>query len=196
MKPILVTGGAGFVGSRACKALSRAGYLPVTFDNLERGHERAVKWGPLERGDLRNHDDLKRAFARHRPSAVMHFAAYAYVGESMLDAAKYYDNNVGGTAKLLQACAAFGCQNVVSSNPRLWHPQALSDNRGDHAEPGQPLWLHQARGRAHAQGCQAGQVRGTKSYSPTPCRTRHTHNQIASTAAMHTPLQGCQSYSS
>jgi UDP-arabinose 4-epimerase len=135
MKTILVTGGAGFVGSHACKALSRAGYLLATFDNLECGHERAVKWGPLERGDLRNHDDLKRAFATHRPWAVMHVAAYAYVGESMLDAAKYYDNNVGGTAKLLQACAAFGCQNVVSSSSRLWHLQALSDNRGDHAEP-------------------------------------------------------------
>ena len=101
MKTILVTGGAGFVGSHACKALSRAGYLLATFDNLECGHERAVKWGPLERGDLRNHDDLKRAFATHRPWAVMHVAAYAYVGESMLDPAKYYDNNVGGTAKLL-----------------------------------------------------------------------------------------------
>ena len=70
MKTILVTGGAGFVGSHACKALARAGYLPVTFDNLERGHERAVKWGPLERGDLRNPDDLRRAFATHRPWAV------------------------------------------------------------------------------------------------------------------------------
>ena len=58
MKTILVTGGAGFVGSHACKALSRAGYVPVTFDNLEHGHERAVKWGPLERGDLRNEKDL------------------------------------------------------------------------------------------------------------------------------------------
>jgi nucleoside-diphosphate-sugar epimerase len=82
LKTILVTGGAGFVGSHACKALSRAGYLPVTFDNLERGHERAVKWGPLERGDLRNDKDLARAFEAHRPWAVMHFAAYAYVGES------------------------------------------------------------------------------------------------------------------
>ena len=58
---VLVTGGAGYVGSHACKALARAGYLPVTFDSLERGHERAVKWGPLERGDLRNPDELKRA---------------------------------------------------------------------------------------------------------------------------------------
>jgi UDP-arabinose 4-epimerase len=116
MKTILVTGGAGFVGSHACKALSRAGYLPVTFDNLERGHESAVKWGPLERGDLRNEKDLERTFEAHRPRAIMHFAAYAYVGESTVDPAKYYDNNVGGTAKLLQACAAFGCKNVVFSS--------------------------------------------------------------------------------
>jgi UDP-arabinose 4-epimerase len=116
LKTILVTGGAGFVGSHACKALSRAGYLPVTFDNLEHGHERAVKWGPLERGDLRNETDLHRAFEARRPWAVMHFAAYAYVGESTVDPLRYYDNNVGGTAKLLQACASFGCQNVVFSS--------------------------------------------------------------------------------
>jgi nucleoside-diphosphate-sugar epimerase len=71
VKTILVTGGAGFVDSHACKALSRAGYLPVTFDNLERGHERAVKWGPLEWGDLRTRGDLEQAFATHRPWAVM-----------------------------------------------------------------------------------------------------------------------------
>jgi UDP-arabinose 4-epimerase len=116
LKTILVTGGAGFVGSHACKALSRAGYLPVTFDNLEHGHERAVKWGPLERGDLRNETDLHRAFEARRPWAVMHLAAYAYVGESTVDPLRYYDNNVGGTAKLLQACASFGCQNVVFSS--------------------------------------------------------------------------------
>ncbi len=115
MKTILVTGGAGFVGSHACKALFRAGYLPVTFDNLEHGHER-VKWGPLERGDLRNETDLHRAFEARRPWAVMHFSAYTYVGESTVDPLRYYDNNVGGTAKLLQACASFGCQNVVFSS--------------------------------------------------------------------------------
>jgi UDP-arabinose 4-epimerase len=116
MRTILVTGGAGFVGSHACKALSRAGYMPVTFDNLERGHEWAVKWGPLEQGDLRNEKDLQRVFETRRPWAVMHFAAYAYVGESTVDPATYYDNNVGGTAKLLQACAAFGCKKVVFSS--------------------------------------------------------------------------------
>jgi UDP-arabinose 4-epimerase len=116
MKTILVTGGAGFVGSHACKALAQAGYTPVTFDTLERGHERAVKWGPLHHGDLRSEKDLQRTFETWRPSAVMHFAAYAYVGESTADPLKYYENNVGGTAKLLKACADFGCRNVVFSS--------------------------------------------------------------------------------
>jgi UDP-arabinose 4-epimerase len=116
VKHILVTGGAGFVGSHACKALASAGYLPVVFDNLERGHAWAVKWGPLERGDLRSDEDLRRAFATWRPWAVMHFAAYAYVGESTADPMKYYDANVGGTAKLLRACAASGCMRLVFSS--------------------------------------------------------------------------------
>src|SRR5271163_33886 len=143
MKTILVTGGAGFVGSHACKALSRAGYLPVTLDNLERGHERAVKCGPLERGDLRNENDLERVFEAHRPWAVMHFAAYAYVGESTVDPAKYYDNNVGGTAKLLQACAAFGCENIVFSSSCATYgvPERLPLTGGCRAESGQPVRL-------------------------------------------------------
>jgi hypothetical protein len=107
---------AGFVGSHACKALSRAGYLPVAFDKLERGHERAVKWGPLERGDLRNENDIACVFEARQPWAVMHFAAYAYVGESTSDPAGYYDNNVGGSSKLLRACAAFGCRHIVFSS--------------------------------------------------------------------------------
>jgi UDP-arabinose 4-epimerase len=116
MRTILVTGGAGFVGSHACKALARAGYKPVTFDNLERGHDWAVKWGPLERGDLRDESELRRAFEMWEPWAVMHFAAFAYVGESNVDPLKYYDNNVGGTGNLLKACAAFECKNVVFSS--------------------------------------------------------------------------------
>ena len=115
-KTILVTGGAGFVGSHACKALAKAGYQPVTFDSLERGHQWAVKWGPFERGDIRNEEDLRRLFDTWRPWAVMHFAAYAYVGESNLEPLKYYDNNIGGSAKLLKTCAAFECRNVVFSS--------------------------------------------------------------------------------
>jgi UDP-arabinose 4-epimerase len=140
MKTILVTGGAGFVGSHACKALSRAGYLPVTFDNLERGHEWAVKWGPLERGDLRNEKDLLRVFDAWRPWAIMHFAAYAYVGESVTEPGKYYDNNVGGTAKLLEACAAFGCEKVVFSSSCATYgvPERLPLKEDDAQDPVSP----------------------------------------------------------
>jgi UDP-arabinose 4-epimerase len=113
---ILVTGGAGFVGSHVCKALAKAGYRPIAFDNLERGHNWAVKWGPLERGDLRNESDIRHAFEAWRPSTVVHLAAYAYVGESMIDPTRYYNNNVGGTANLLGACAAFGCMQIVLSS--------------------------------------------------------------------------------
>jgi UDP-arabinose 4-epimerase len=116
MRTILVTGGAGFVGSHACKALARAGYCPVTLDNLERGHDWAVKWGPLERGDLRDEKVLSRVFETWKPWGVMHFAAYAYVGESNVEPLKYYDNNVGGTANLLKACAAFECRNFIFSS--------------------------------------------------------------------------------
>jgi UDP-arabinose 4-epimerase len=116
MSYVLVTGGAGFIGSHACKALVRAGHMPVTFDNLERGHEWAVKWGPLEQGDLRIQRDLRRVFEKWQPSAVVHFAAYAYVGESTADPLKYYENNVGGTANLLKACVEFDCRNIVFSS--------------------------------------------------------------------------------
>jgi UDP-arabinose 4-epimerase len=140
MKTILVTGGAGFVGSHACKALSRAGYMPVVFDNLERGHEWAVKWGPLEHGDIRNEKDLNRLFEARRPWAVMHFAAYAYVGESTLEPSKYYDTNVGGTAKLLKACAAFGCRNVVFSSSCATYgaPERLPLKEDDAQKPVNP----------------------------------------------------------
>ena len=116
MKNILVTGGAGFVGSHACKALAAAGYNPVTLDNLERGHEWAVKWGPLERGDIRDPTVLQRVFETWRPEAVLHFAAYAYVGESNIEPLKYYQNNVGGTVSLLNACVSFGCRSFVFSS--------------------------------------------------------------------------------
>jgi UDP-glucose-4-epimerase GalE len=103
MSTILVTGGAGYVGSHACKALAAAGHTPVTYDNLSRGHREFARWGPLEVGDLGDAATLDAAFARHRIDAVMHFAALAYVGESVEQPALYYRNNVGGTLELLEA---------------------------------------------------------------------------------------------
>ena len=81
MTTVLVTVGAGYVGSHAFKALALAGYTPVTYDNLSRGHRDAVKWGPLEVGDLLDGQRLAEVFAAHKPDAVMHFAALALVSE-------------------------------------------------------------------------------------------------------------------
>lgn len=115
-KKVLVTGGAGYIGSHACKALSRRGHDPVAVDNLARGHAAAVKWGPLERGDLLDAEFLDDVFVRHRPDAVMHFAAYAYVGESVADPAAYYRNNVVGSINLLDAMKRAGVGAIVFSS--------------------------------------------------------------------------------
>ena len=87
---VLVAGGAGYVGSHTCKALARAGYLPVVYDNLVSGHEWAVKWGPLERGDILDANRLGEVMRHHRPTALFHFAAFASVSESVAAPAKYY----------------------------------------------------------------------------------------------------------
>jgi len=113
---ILVTGGAGYVGSHACKALAKAGYLPVVYDNLSRGHRQAVQWGPLVEGDLHDCARLAAAFRAHRIEAVMHFAAFAYVGESVTSPEIYYRNNVGGTLALLAAMREAGAGTIVFSS--------------------------------------------------------------------------------
>jgi UDP-glucose 4-epimerase len=90
MGTVLVTGGAGFIGSHTCKALAAHGSLPVAFDDLSKGHAEFVRWGPLEQGDILDTAQLDAAFARHRPGAVIHFAALAYVGESVAAPLAYY----------------------------------------------------------------------------------------------------------
>ena len=112
---VLVTGGAGYIGSHACRALTAAGYQPVVYDNLSTGHRGFVA-GPLVTGDLLDGATLARAFAEHRITAVMHFAAASLVGESMTDPQKYYINNVQGTLSLLQAMRDAGCNRIVFSS--------------------------------------------------------------------------------
>jgi UDP-glucose-4-epimerase GalE len=116
MSTILVTGGAGYVGSHACKALAAAGHTPVVYDNLSRGHREFARWGLLEEGDIADGARLDAVFARHRIDAVMHFAALAYVGESVEQPALYYRNNVGGTLELLEAMRRAGVKRLVFSS--------------------------------------------------------------------------------
>jgi UDP-glucose-4-epimerase GalE len=113
---ILVTGGAGYIGSHVCKALAAKGHEPVAYDNLSRGNAWAVKWGPLERGDIADTARLSEVMARYEPAAVMHFAAYAYVGESCAEPLLYYRNNVGGSEALLRTIAAQRPLPVVFSS--------------------------------------------------------------------------------
>jgi UDP-arabinose 4-epimerase len=113
---VLVTGGAGYIGSHTCKALAAAGYEPVAFDNLVHGHPWAVRWGPLVEGDLADRLALERALVQHRIEAVVHFAAYAYVGESMRAPGKYFQNNVVNTVNLLAAMATVEVRHLVFSS--------------------------------------------------------------------------------
>ncbi len=113
---ILVTGGAGYIGSHACKALAAAGYNPVSVDNLVYGHRQAVRWGPLEVGDIGDRAFIDEVLARYRPSAVLHFAAYAYVGESVENPGKYYRNNVAGSLTLLEALRDQAIDKLIFSS--------------------------------------------------------------------------------
>jgi UDP-glucose-4-epimerase GalE len=113
---ILVTGGAGYIGSHTAKLLAAAGHQPVVFDDLNQGHEWAVKWGPLERGSLSDPSRLAEVFRAHRVDAVVHFAASALVGESMTNPTKYFHNNTVGTLNLLDAMHHAGVNTIVFSS--------------------------------------------------------------------------------
>ena len=137
MEHVIVTGGAGYIGSHACKALKTAGYVPVTLDNLTTGWQDAVKFGPFEHVDLMDRAAIDAVFEKYKPIAVMHFAAFSQVGESMQDPAKYWRNNVMGSLNLIEAaadanitkfvfsstCATYGDQdNVVLAETSAQYP--------------------------------------------------------------------------
>ena len=113
---ILVTGGAGYIGSHAAKALATAGLEPVVLDNLQRGHREAVKWGPLVEADLSDRNALDRVFTQYSIQAVFHFAAFTYVGESMQSPDLYFRNNTVNTLGLLEAMQAHGVQRLIFSS--------------------------------------------------------------------------------
>lgn len=113
---ILVTGGAGYIGSHACKALAQAGYIPVTYDNLSKGRRSAVQWGPLEEGEMTDRARLDQVFDAYKPAAVMHFAAAIEVGESVTNPGKYWRNNFIGSLTLAEAMREAGCLRLVFSS--------------------------------------------------------------------------------
>lgn len=116
MRTVLVTGGAGYVGSHCCKAFAKAGWRVVTYDNLSRGWREAVRWGPLVEADIRDRRALDAALAEHRPDLVAHFAALAYVGESVEAPGRYYETNTAGALNLLQAMQAAGLARIIFSS--------------------------------------------------------------------------------
>lgn len=146
---ILVTGGAGYIGSHVCKALAKSGHTPITYDNLVCGHKSAVRWGPLALGDITDRTRLDEVIKQYKPEAVMHFAAYAYVGESVTNPGKYYLNNVLGTLHLLEAmrdnflnklvfsssCAVYGTPDMVPipelQSQRPINPYGMSKLMGE-----------------------------------------------------------------
>jgi len=115
-RTVLVTGGAGYIGSHVCKALAAAGYRPVTYDNLSEGHRWAVRWGPLERGNLSHTARIENAIRRYRPASVIHLAGVIAAGESVTDPAKYYEINVAGTLSLLGVMRQQGVERIVFSS--------------------------------------------------------------------------------
>lgn len=113
---VLVTGGAGYIGAHACKALAKAGYTPVAYDNLSRGHREFVRWGPLVEGDLADSSQLNATLGEYRPVAAMHFASFAYVAESIRQPELYFSNNVGGSLSLFETLRHAGNLPIVFSS--------------------------------------------------------------------------------
>lgn len=135
---VLVTGGAGYIGSHACKALAAAGHVPVTFDNLRTGHRSAVRWGPFVHGDIADTRHVAEAMRTHGIEAVMHFAALAYVGESVTRPDLYYRGNVAATISLLDAMRDAEVKRLVFSSTCATFG-VHSDRRIDEDTPQHPV---------------------------------------------------------
>ena len=123
---VLVTGGAGYIGSHACKVLSQNGYVPITFDNLSTGHRDFVKWGPFHKGDLLNQEDLLEVFNKYEISSVMHFAASASVSESIANPIKYYRQNLQGTMNLLEIFVSKGGKQFIFSSSCATYGESIN----------------------------------------------------------------------
>ena len=124
---ILVTGGAGYIGSHVCKALSTAGYIPITFDNFSRGHKWAIKWGPLVEGDLLNSELIDKVLKQYQPIAIIHLAGLAYVQESIHHPEKYYSSNLIGTYNLAASAIKNKVNNFVFSSSCATYGQSINE---------------------------------------------------------------------
>ena len=140
---ILVTGGAGYIGSHACKALAANGFQPVVYDSLVRGHRSLVKWGDLVVGDLHDTQALSDVFRRYQPAGVLHFAAFAYVGESVEHPQKYFHNNVAGSLQLLRVMLEHGIPPIVFSSTCATYgvPLTLPITENSEQKPTNPYGL-------------------------------------------------------
>jgi UDP-glucose 4-epimerase len=137
---VLVAGGAGYIGSHCCKELSRRGFRPVVFDNLSKGHRELAKWGDFFEGDIGDPDRLEECITRFRIDAVMHFAAFIEVGESVSDPLKYYDNNVVNSLSLIRGAIRRGVPYFIfSSSAAVYgNPQQVPIEEGHPTAPGNP----------------------------------------------------------
>lgn len=135
---VLVTGGAGYIGSHVCKLLDQNGFLPVTYDNLCSGNREAVKWGPFEEGDIRDRARLSAVIEQYKPRALMHFAALIQVGESVTNPSIYYDNNVYGSWCLLEEARAHNIEQVVFSSTAAVYGNPQSDKIPE-TDPWRPI---------------------------------------------------------
>lgn len=167
MATILVTGGAGYIGSHCCLALTRAGHKVVVFDNLRNGHRPFVKWGPFVQGDIRDRAAVAAAFAEHRPDAVLHCAALIEVGESVQFPERFYDNNVNGALVVLDVMRETGVAPFVFSSTCATYgePQRLPMDEAHPQSPVSPygwskLMIEQAsRDMAAAHGIKFAHLR-------------------------------------
>jgi UDP-glucose-4-epimerase GalE len=163
---ILVTGGAGYIGSHVCKALAEAGLQPICLDTLEKGHAWAVRWGPLEQGDIGDAADLDAVFHRHHPTAVIHLAGYIEVGESVGQPERYLHNNATKSLTLIDAALRHGVEAFVFSSSCAVYGLPRTDLL-DEAHPIAPLspyaqskvQVEQALDAAAGRGLRAASLR-------------------------------------
>ena len=164
LKRVLVTGAAGYVGSHTCKALARRGFDPIGLDSLERAGVRELPWAPVEIIDTADFSGISRVLEKYRPAAVVHFAAYAYVGESVANPLSYYRNNLSGSITLLDAVQAAGIGNFVFSSSCATYgiPPPRSNRGRSSAESCQPIRLKQAHGGTGTAGFRPGLWRSSR----------------------------------